>query len=96
MKTPHQLLITYTLTPGQLQRITEVSSLIDVHYAPTLEEAKKQFLIGGDSLRRYSEGSVSPHAAASLGTNLDGRVGSIFIPGIIRERCYPLLFTGDA
>ncbi len=43
MKTSHQLLITYTLTPGQLQRITEVSSLIDVHYAPTLEEGKKQF-----------------------------------------------------
>ena len=43
MKTSHQLLITYTLTPGQLQKITEVSSLIDVHYAPTLEEGKKQF-----------------------------------------------------
>ena len=43
MKTPHQLLITYTLTPSQLQRITEASSLVEVHYAPTAEEAKKHF-----------------------------------------------------
>jgi phosphoglycerate dehydrogenase-like enzyme len=43
MKTPHQLLISYTLTPNQLQRITEVSSLVEVHYAPTNEEAKKYY-----------------------------------------------------
>ena len=43
MKTPHQLLITYTLTPNQLQKITEASSLVEVHYAPTIEEAKKHF-----------------------------------------------------
>ena len=43
MKTPHQLLITYTLTPNQLLKITEASSLVEVHYAPTIEEAKKHF-----------------------------------------------------
>src|SRR5271157_4146247 len=43
MTTPHQLLITYSLTPNQLQRITEASASVEVHYAPTVEEAKKQF-----------------------------------------------------
>jgi phosphoglycerate dehydrogenase-like enzyme len=43
MKTPHQLLITYTLTSNQLQRITEASSLVDVHYIPNIEEAKLHF-----------------------------------------------------
>ncbi len=43
MKTPHRLLITYTLTPNQLQRITETSSHVEVHYAPDIEEAKKKF-----------------------------------------------------
>lgn len=38
-----QLLITYTLTENQLRRISEVSPLVDVHYAPDQSSAMKFF-----------------------------------------------------
>ena len=43
MQARHQLLITYSLTPNQLQKINDVSPLIEVHYHPRLDEAEKQF-----------------------------------------------------
>jgi phosphoglycerate dehydrogenase-like enzyme len=43
MNAVHKLLITYSLTPHQLQRITEASPHIEVIYAPDAEEARKHF-----------------------------------------------------
>ncbi|MGA7159506.1 MAG: D-2-hydroxyacid dehydrogenase [Bacteroidota bacterium] len=40
MKPPQQLLITYPLTQSQLRRITEASTLVEVCYAPNIEEAR--------------------------------------------------------
>ena len=80
MKAPHQLLITYTLTPGQLQRITEVSSLVEVPLCTNCRRSEETFLFVANSLRRDTERTVSLDAAASLGANLDRRIGSIFIP----------------
>ncbi len=43
MKSPHQLLITYTLSDAQLQKIIGVSPEVEVHYAPNIVEAKFYF-----------------------------------------------------
>ncbi len=83
MKTPHPLLITYTLTPHQLQRIIEVSSLVEVHYAPTIEEAKKHYSSAEILFGDIPRDQFLLHAPAPLGSNFDGWIGPVSLPGII-------------